>query len=142
MPSAAESGPLSGDRSSPPPPVSPPSSPDPQGSFAWTPPGERGDDTRSSGQFPAVPQDFRAAGDADPLSDGPIDSSSDVGTPLAEESWESIRRGFDRLKEDARNWGSPPLLGGDTGTGWSTPWSSPGEAADPPPAKPEDDPET
>ncbi|MFL6053414.1 MAG: S8 family serine peptidase [Actinoallomurus sp.] len=122
MPSTAESGPLSGDQSS-----------------AWTPPGERGEETRRSGEFPAVPQDFRAAGDTDPLSDGPIDSSSDIGTPLAEESWESIRRGFDRLKEDTRNWGSSPLLGGGTGTGWSTPWSSSGEAADPPPAKPEDD---
>jgi type VII secretion-associated serine protease mycosin len=140
MPSAAESGSISGDQASEPPPVSPPSSPDPQESSTWTPPGGRGDETRSSGQFPAVPQDFRAAGDADPLSDGPIDSSSDVGTPLADESWESIRRGFDRLKEDTRNWGSQPLLGG--GTNWSTPWSSSSEATDPPPVEPEDESET
>ena len=55
---------------------------------------------------PAESQDVRVAGGIDPLSDAPIDSSSDVGTPLADESWESIRRSFDRLKEDARNWES------------------------------------
>ncbi len=49
---------------------------------------------------------MRVAGGLDPLSDAPIDSSADVGTPLADQSWESIRRGFDRLKEDARNWES------------------------------------
>jgi serine protease len=39
----------------------------------------------------------------DPLTDE-IDSS-DTGTPLADESWDSIRRGFDRLK-DASTWES------------------------------------
>lgn len=49
-------------------------------------------------------RDFRVAGGPDPLTDQ-IDSSGDVGTPLADESWDSIRRGFDRLK-DASNWES------------------------------------
>ena len=54
-----------------------------------------------------APRDFRVAGgnEPDPLTDDRIDSSDDVGTPLADESWESIRRGFDRLK-DASNWES------------------------------------
>ncbi|MDN3359981.1 S8 family serine peptidase [Actinomadura sp. DC4] len=59
------------------------------------------------------PRDFRVAGgqEPDPLTDdAPIDSSSDMGTPLADESWDSIRRGFDRLK-DASNWES--LANGD-----------------------------
>ncbi|WP_433180322.1 S8 family serine peptidase [Actinoallomurus sp. CA-150999] len=97
--------------------------------------------TASSDPSPAVGPDVRSGGAPDPLSDAPIDSSSDVGTPLAEESWESIRRGFDRLKEDTRNWGSP-LLGGETGSGWSTSWSSASETADPPPAEPDDKSET
>jgi type VII secretion-associated serine protease mycosin len=53
-------------------------------------------------------QDFRVAGGAEPdplTDDAPIDSSSDIGTPLADESWDSIRRGFDRLKE-MNNWES------------------------------------
>jgi type VII secretion-associated serine protease mycosin len=51
------------------------------------------------------PHDFRVAGGSDPLNDATIDSSSDMGTPLADESWDSIRRGFDRLK-DASSWES------------------------------------
>ncbi|WP_460355279.1 S8 family peptidase [Actinoallomurus acanthiterrae] len=97
--------------------------------------------TTSSDPLPAFGPDVRSGGGPDPLSNAPIDSSSDVGTPLADESWESIRRGFDRLKEDTRNWGSP-LLGEETGPGWSTSWSSSGEAADPPPAKPDGESET
>jgi hypothetical protein len=66
------------------------------------------DGNGSNGHHPPAPahQDFRVAGgqEPDPLSDGPIDSS-DIGTPLADESWDSIRRGFDRLK-DASNWES------------------------------------
>ncbi len=58
------------------------------------------------GTAPPPTEDLHTGG-LDPLSDGPIDHSSDVGTPLADQSWESIRRGFDRLKEDARNWESP-----------------------------------
>ncbi|MCW2943982.1 MAG: peptidase and in kexin sedolisin [Actinoallomurus sp.] len=60
----------------------------------------------STGHLPPATQDFRVAGGLDPLSDGPIDSSADVGTPLADLSWDSIRRGFDRLKEDASTWES------------------------------------
>jgi type VII secretion-associated serine protease mycosin len=64
------------------------------------------DGNGSNGHHPPAHQDFRVAGgqEPDPLSDGPIDSS-DIGTPLADESWDSIRRGFDRLK-DASNWES------------------------------------
>ncbi|MEV5748094.1 S8 family serine peptidase [Actinoallomurus sp. NPDC052308] len=117
------------DEPSPADPVRPPSAPERRP--IWTPPGERGDETTSGGRFP----DVRGA---DPLSDGPIDSSA-VGTPLADESWDSIHRGFDRLKEDTRNWGSP-LNGGMFG--WSSSWSSSEEPADPPPAEPDDDSET
>jgi hypothetical protein len=122
-------------------PVRPPGAPEPHEPAPRPPSSEHGDGSPSSGRFPAVTQDFRTVGEPDPLSDGPIDSSSDVGTPLADESWESIRRGFDRLKEDTRNWGSQPLLGAEDGTGWSSPWSSPGETAKPP-AKPDDESET
>jgi type VII secretion-associated serine protease mycosin len=61
----------------------------------------------SNGRRPPAPRDFRVAGghEPDPLTDDQIDSSTDVGTPLADESWDSIRRGFDRLK-DASNWES------------------------------------
>jgi serine protease len=64
------------------------------------------DGNGSNGYHPPAREDFRVAGgqEPDPLSDGPIDSS-DIGTPLADESWDSIRRGFDRLK-DASNWES------------------------------------
>ena len=66
------------------------------------------DGNGTNGHHPPAPahQDFRVAGgqEPDPLTDGPIDSS-DIGTPLADESWDSIRRGFDRLK-DASNWES------------------------------------
>ncbi len=67
-------------------------------------PSDRTYDNGPADDLPPAPQDVRVAGGLDPLSDGPIDSSADVGTPLADESWESIRRGFDRLKEDTRNW--------------------------------------
>jgi serine protease len=73
---------------------------------AWTHTDGNGGGNGSTGHFPPATQDFRVAGGLDPLSDGPIDSSADVGTPLADQSWDSIRRGFDRLKEDARNWES------------------------------------
>jgi type VII secretion-associated serine protease mycosin len=61
----------------------------------------------SNGHHPPAAKDVPVAGvpEPDPLSDAPIDSSSDVGTPLADESWDSIRRGFDRLK-DASSWES------------------------------------
>jgi hypothetical protein len=73
-----------------------------------------------------------SAAGPDPLSDAPIDSSADVGTPLAEESWESIRQGFDRLKQDW-NWGTP-LFGSSA---WSSPLDSSDEDSDSPPAEPE-----
>jgi type VII secretion-associated serine protease mycosin len=80
---------------------------------AWTHPDGNGHGNGSGGHLPPVTQDFRAVGGLDPLSDDPIESSPDVGTPLADESWESIRRGFDRLKEDARNW--EPIRKDDAG---------------------------
>ena len=60
----------------------------------------------TNGRRRSAPRDFRVAGgqEPDPLTDE-LDSSSDMGTPLADESWDSIRRGFDRLK-DASNWES------------------------------------
>lgn len=61
--------------------------------------------TNGNGRRPPASRDFRVAGGPDPLTDDQIDSSGDVGTPLADESWDSIRRGFDRLK-DASNWES------------------------------------
>jgi type VII secretion-associated serine protease mycosin len=63
------------------------------------------DGNGSNGHRPHVNHDFRVAGGSDPLNDATVDSSSDVGTPLADESWDSIRRGFDRLK-DASSWES------------------------------------
>ncbi|MFB9838505.1 hypothetical protein ACFFNX_40795, partial [Actinoallomurus acaciae] len=66
------------------------------------------DPAETNGHRTSAYQDSRVADAAepDPLSDdSPFDSSSDVGTPLADESWESIRRGFDRLK-DMTNWES------------------------------------
>ncbi len=68
-----------------------------------------GNGSGANGRYPS--RDFRVAGgkEPDPLNDGTVDSSAEVGTPLAEESWDSIRRGFDRLK-DANNWES--LAGG------------------------------
>ncbi|WP_285568427.1 S8 family serine peptidase [Actinoallomurus iriomotensis] len=63
------------------------------------------DPAETNGHPTSAYQDLRGA-EPDPLSDdSPFDSSSDVGTPLADESWESIRRGFDRLK-DMTNWES------------------------------------
>jgi serine protease len=62
----------------------------------------------SNGRRPPSSRDFRVAGgttEPDPLTDDRVDSSTDVGTPLADQSWDSIRRGFDRLK-DASNWES------------------------------------
>jgi serine protease len=62
----------------------------------------------TNGRRRSAPRDFRVAGgttEPDPLTDDRIGSSDDVGTPLADESWDSIRRGFDRLK-DASNWES------------------------------------
>jgi serine protease len=56
--------------------------------------------TNGNGHVPS-----RESGEPDPLGDDRMDSSSDVGTPLADESWESIHQGFDRIKEDTRNWG-------------------------------------
>lgn len=69
---------------------------------------------------PSASRDFRVADGAepDPLTDGMVDSSADVGTPLADQSWESIRRGFDRLK-DASNWES--LAKGDFDAGDESP---------------------
>jgi type VII secretion-associated serine protease mycosin len=74
------------------------------GSFRPYEPPERGpaDGNGSNGHRS---QDFRVAGGTDPLNDATIDPSSDMGTPLADESWDSIRRGFDRLK-DASSWES------------------------------------
>ncbi|MCO5985198.1 type VII secretion-associated serine protease mycosin [Actinoallomurus spadix] len=112
------------DEPSPAAPVHPPSGPERQP--LWTPPGERGDEVAPGGRSPEVPD----ALSADPLGDAPIDSSADVGTPLADESWESIRRGFDRLKEDTRTSGSS-LFGG-----WSTSLGLSEDSADPPPAEP------
>jgi type VII secretion-associated serine protease mycosin len=70
------------------------------------PPVTSANDNGSNGHRPLSP-DFRVGDgpEPDPLTDAPIDSSTDVGTPLADESWDSIRRGFDRLK-DASNWES------------------------------------
>jgi type VII secretion-associated serine protease mycosin len=67
----------------------------------------RPDGGESNGRRPPASRDFRVAGgtEPDPLTDDRIGSSDDVGTPLADESWDSIRRGFDRLK-DASNWES------------------------------------
>lgn len=90
--------------------------------------GERPDGGQTGG-FPALTQDFRAVDASDPLSDGPIESSYDVGTPLAEQSWESIRRGFDRLKEDTRNWGSAYR---GIGTGLGFPAGDSGQPEEPP----------
>jgi hypothetical protein len=71
------------------------------------PPPAHADGNGSNGHHLSTPRDFRVAGgqEPDPLTDDAIDSSADVGTPLADESWDSIRRGFDRLK-DASNWES------------------------------------
>jgi type VII secretion-associated serine protease mycosin len=65
------------------------------------------DGNGSNGYRPPASRDFRVAGgrEPDPLTDDQVDSSTDMGTPLADESWDSIRRGFDRLK-DASNWES------------------------------------
>ncbi|MCO5968680.1 S8 family serine peptidase [Actinoallomurus soli] len=121
-------------------PVRPPSAPERQP--LWTPPGERGDATSPSGRYPETPEPQSP----DPLGDAPIDSSADVGTPLADESWESIRRGFDRLKEDTRNWGSPLFGGWSTSLDSAEPDASESDSSvpdseertDPPPAEPED----
>jgi len=71
------------------------------------PPPAHADGNGSNGHHLSTPRDFRVAGgqEPDPLTDDAIDSSADVGTPLADESWDSIRRGFDQLK-DASNWES------------------------------------
>ena len=84
------------------PPAPEPPSPAPFEPFQ--PPPRDPAETNGSGAH----QDFRVAGGAEPdplTDDAPIDSSSDIGTPLADESWDSIRRGFDRLKE-MNNWES------------------------------------
>jgi type VII secretion-associated serine protease mycosin len=98
-------------RSAEPPPPPPRESYEPEEPFSSLDPYEppaRGhsEGNGSNGHHAPAQQDFRVAGgqEPDPLSDGPIDSS-DIGTPLADESWDSIRRGFDRLK-DASNWES------------------------------------
>jgi serine protease len=98
------------DRSPPesPEPSEPPADPPaPQSYEPFEPPPRTPADGNGSNGHHSVPRDFRVAGgqEPDPLTDGPIDSSSDMGTPLADESWDSIRRGFDRLK-DASNWES------------------------------------
>ncbi|WP_329243669.1 S8 family serine peptidase [Actinoallomurus sp. NBC_01490] len=92
----------------PPAPETPsPATPSPATPFEPYEPPPR-DPAETNGHRTSAHQDFRVAGggEPDPLSDdSPFDSSSDVGTPLADESWESIRRGFDRLK-DMTNWES------------------------------------
>jgi type VII secretion-associated serine protease mycosin len=77
------------------------------------PPSARTEGNGSNGHHKSG--DFRVAdggtSEPDPLTDdAPFDSASDMGTPLADESWDSIRRGFDRLK-DASSWES--LANGD-----------------------------
>ncbi|MGH3373727.1 MAG: hypothetical protein ACRDP6_03205, partial [Actinoallomurus sp.] len=71
------------------------------------PPPARTNGNGAGNHRPPASRDLRVAGghEPDPLTDDRIDSSNDVGTPLADESWDSIRRGFDRLK-DASNWES------------------------------------
>jgi hypothetical protein len=89
-------------------PLPPEPAPAPQSYEPFEPPPRTpSDGNGSNGHHLSAPRDFRVAGgqEPDPLSDAPIDSSSDMGTPLADESWDSIRRGFDRLK-DASNWES------------------------------------
>ncbi len=108
--------------------------PEPYDPAARAQPGRRADGRSSGG---AVTQDFRAVDASDPLSDGPIESSYDVGAPLAEQSWESIRRGFDRIKEDTRNWGSPyhsidTGISTDIGTDIGPSAAGSGEQAEPP----------
>ena len=104
------------DRRPPEPPAPadpPPPEPAPQSFEPFEPPPRTpADGNGTNGHHRSEPRDFRVAGgqEPDPLTDGPIDSSSDMGTPLADESWDSIRRGFDRLK-DASNWES--LANGD-----------------------------
>jgi hypothetical protein len=58
-----------------------------------------------NGHLPSTTQEFRVGDEPDPLGDDPVGSSSDIGTPLADESWDSIHKGFDQIKEDTRNWG-------------------------------------
>jgi type VII secretion-associated serine protease mycosin len=98
------------------------------------------DPAETNGHHTSAHQDVRVAGGAepDPLSDdSPFDSSSDVGTPLADESWESIRRGFDRLK-DMTNWESPGKSDLDD-TGDAPPRDTSGETAALPTADPDED---
>ncbi|GAA4520412.1 hypothetical protein GCM10023191_097330 [Actinoallomurus oryzae] len=113
LPAETSSPTGSGDRTEPDvrdtPPAEPPApeTPAPATPFEPYEPPPR-DPAETNGHRTSAHQDFRVAGggEPDPLSDdSPFDSSSDVGTPLADESWESIRRGFDRLK-DMTNWES------------------------------------
>jgi type VII secretion-associated serine protease mycosin len=85
---------------------------------------------------PAEPSSSWEALASDSTPERSTDASAWRGGTDASQSWENIRRGFDRLKEDTRNWGSP-LLGGETSPGWSTSWNSASETADTPPAKPD-----